>query len=94
MSKESELKNNALALVTEKINKTYGKGTIMKLGDAPVEDIDSISTGSIGIDLALGVGGLPKGRVVEIYGPESSGKTTLTLHAIAEAQKKVVLQPL
>jgi len=88
MSKESELKNNALALVTEKINKTYGKGTIMKLGDAPVEDIDSISTGSIGIDLALGVGGLPKGRVVEIYGPESSGKTTLTLHAIAEAQKK------
>ena len=88
MSKESELKNNALALVTEKINKTYGKGTIMKLGDAPVEDVDSISTGSIGIDLALGVGGLPKGRVVEIYGPESSGKTTLTLHAIAEAQKK------
>ncbi len=88
MSKESELKNNALALVTEKINKTYGKGTIMKLGDAPVEDVDAISTGSIGIDLALGVGGLPKGRVVEIYGPESSGKTTLTLHAIAEAQKK------
>ena len=88
MSKESELKNNALALVTEKINKTYGKGTIMKLGDAPVEDVDSISTGSIGIDLALGVGGLPKGRVIEIYGPESSGKTTLTLHAIAEAQKK------
>jgi recombination protein RecA len=87
MSKESELKNNALALVTEKINKTYGKGTIMKLGDAPVENVDSISTGSIGIDLALGVGGLPKGRVVEIYGPESSGKTTLTLHAIAEAQK-------
>ena len=88
MSKESELKNNALALVTEKINKTYGKGTIMKLGDAPVENVDSISTGSIGIDLALGVGGLPKGRVIEIYGPESSGKTTLTLHAIAEAQKK------
>jgi len=69
------------------LDKTYGKGTIMKLGDAPVIDVEAISTGSIGIDLALGVGGLPKGRVVEIYGPESSGKTTLTLHAIAEAQK-------
>ncbi|MAQ70439.1 MAG: recombinase RecA [Flavobacteriales bacterium] len=88
MSKEAELKSNALALVTEKINKTYGKGTIMKLGDAPVEDVDAISTGSIGIDMALGVGGLPRGRVIEIYGPESSGKTTLTLHAIAEAQKR------
>ena len=88
MSKELESKKNALTLVTEKINKTYGKGTIMKLGDAPVDDVDSISTGSIGIDLALGVGGLPTGRVIEIYGPESSGKTTLTLHAIAEAQKK------
>ena len=88
MSKELEAKQKALALTMEKIEKTYGKGTIMKLGDAPIIDIDSISTGSIGIDLALGVGGLPKGRVVEIYGPESSGKTTLTLHAIAEAQKK------
>jgi recombination protein RecA len=88
MGKELDSKHNALALVTEKINKTYGKGTIMKLGDSPIEDIDAISTGSIGLDLALGVGGLPKGRVVEIYGPESSGKTTLTLHAIAEAQKK------
>ena len=88
MNKELESKKNALELVTDKINKAYGKGTIMKLGDAPVEDVESISTGSIGIDLALGVGGLPKGRVVEIFGPESSGKTTLTLHAIAEAQKK------
>ena len=87
MSKELEAKKKALALTIEKIDKTYGKGTIMKLGDAPVIDVEAISTGSIGIDLALGVGGLPKGRVVEIYGPESSGKTTLTLHAIAEAQK-------
>jgi len=88
MSKELDAKHKALALTMEKIEKTYGKGTIMKLGDAPIIDVDTISTGSIGIDLALGVGGLPKGRVVEIYGPESSGKTTLTLHAIAEAQKK------
>lgn len=88
MGKELDAKHKALALTMEKIDKTYGKGTIMKLGDAPIIDVESISTGSIGIDLALGVGGLPKGRVIEIYGPESSGKTTLTLHAIAEAQKK------
>ncbi|MBF25598.1 MAG: recombinase RecA [Flavobacteriales bacterium] len=88
MSKESVAKQKALELTMEKIEKTYGKGTIMKLGDAPIVDVESISTGSIGIDLALGVVGLPKGRVVEIYGPESSGKTTLTLHAIAEAQRK------
>ena len=88
MSKELDAKQKALALTMEKIDKTYGKGTIMKLGDAPIIDVEAISTGSIGIDLALGVGGLPKGRVVEIFGPESSGKTTLTLHAIAEAQKK------
>ena len=88
MSKELDAKQKALALTMEKIDKTYGKGTIMKLGDAPIIDVESISTGSIGIDLALGVGGLPKGRVVEIFGPESSGKTTLTLHAIAEAQKR------
>jgi len=87
MSKELEAKQKALALTMEKIDKTYGKGTIMKLGDVPVVDVESISTGSIGIDLALGVGGLPRGRVVEIYGPESSGKTTLALHVIAEAQK-------
>ena len=88
MTKELEAKQKALALTMEKIEKTYGKGTIMKLGDAPIIDVEAISTGSLGIDLALGVGGLPKGRVIEIYGPESSGKTTLTLHAIAEAQKK------
>jgi recombination protein RecA len=88
MSKEKDAKMQALSLTMQKIEKTYGKGAIMRLGDAPVIDVESISTGSIGIDLALGVGGLPKGRVVEIYGPESSGKTTLTLHAIAEAQKK------
>ena len=72
----------------EKIDKTYGKGTIMKLGDTMLEPVEVISTGSLGVDLALGVGGFPKGRVVEIYGPESSGKTTLALHAIAESQKK------
>jgi recombination protein RecA len=72
----------------EKIDKTYGKGTIMKLGDTMIEPIEVISTGSLGLDLALGVGGLPKGRVVEIYGPESSGKTTLAIHAIAESQRK------
>ena len=72
----------------EKIDKTYGKGSVMKLGDMTIEKIDSISTGSISIDAALGVGGLPKGRVIEIFGPESSGKTTLTIHAIAECQKQ------
>ncbi|GAB1403705.1 MAG: recombinase RecA [Lentimicrobiaceae bacterium] len=91
MSKDQKENNQerlkALQLTLDKIEKSYGKGTIMKLGDAPVEEMPSISTGSIGLDLALGVNGLPKGRVVEIYGPESSGKTTLALHAIAEAQK-------
>lgn len=72
----------------EKLEKAFGRGSIMRLGDTKVEDIDVISTGSIGLDAALGVGGLPKGRVIEIYGPESSGKTTLALHAIAEAQKQ------
>jgi recombination protein RecA len=81
-------KFKALQLTLDKIEKSYGKGTIMKLGDAPAPDVDSISTGSIGLDSALGIGGFPKGRVVEIYGPESSGKTTLAIHAIAEAQKK------
>jgi len=81
-------KLKALKLTIEKIDKTYGKGTIMKLGDSVIEPIDVISTGSLGLDLALGVGGLPKGRVIEIYGPESSGKTTLSIHAIAESQKK------
>ena len=84
MSTKKDAKLKALQLTMEKIDKTYGKGSIMKLGDVAVEDVEAIPTGSIGLDLALGVGGLPKGRVVEIYGPESSGKTTLTIHAIAE----------
>ena len=82
-------KEKALNQALEQIQKQYGKGAIMKLGDAgPVTNLDVISTGSISLDLATGVGGYPKGRIIEIYGPESSGKTTLTLHAIAEAQKK------
>jgi recombination protein RecA len=80
-------KLKALQLTLDKLERSYGKGAIMKLGDDPIENIPAISTGSISLDAALGVGGLPKGRVVEIYGPESSGKTTLALHAIAEAQK-------
>ncbi|HTA82078.1 MAG TPA: recombinase RecA [Bacteroidia bacterium] len=80
-------KLKALQLTIEKIEKTYGKGTIMKMGDAAGESIEVISTGSLTLDLALGVGGYPKGRIVEIYGPESSGKTTLALHAIANVQK-------
>lgn len=80
-------KLQALERTLGNIEKHYGKGTIMKLGDSPVENLPAISTGSIGLDSALGIGGLPKGRVVEIYGPESSGKTTLAIHAVAEAQK-------
>lgn len=86
--KEKEAKLKALKLTLDKMDKTYGKGTVMKMSDQAVVDVDAISTGSLGLDLALGVGGYPRGRVIEIYGPESSGKTTLTLHAIAEAQKK------
>src|ERR1700759_1088177 len=85
MSSIEKLK--ALQLTLDKLEKSYGKGTIMKLGDTAIEPIDVISTGSIGLDIALGVGGLPKGRVVEIYGPESSGKTTLAIHAIAASQR-------
>lgn len=81
-------KLKALQLTLDKIEKSYGKGAIMKMSDHPVEEIDTISTGSVGVDMALGIGGLPKGRIIEIYGPESSGKTTLAIHAIAEAQKK------
>ncbi len=87
MSKEKEAKLKALQLTVDKLEKTYGKGTIMKLGDKQVVDVDAISTGSLTLDIALGIGGFPRGRVVEIYGPESSGKTTLAIHAIAEAQK-------
>lgn len=86
MSKEKEAKLKALKLTLDKLDKAYGKGTVMKMSDSAVEDIDAIPSGSLGLDIALGVGGYPRGRVVEIYGPESSGKTTLTLHAIAEAQ--------
>ena len=85
--KEKTAKLKALQLTLDKLDKTYGKGSVMKLGDVVTEEIDAISSGSLGLDLALGVGGYPRGRVIEIYGPESSGKTTLTLHAIAEAQK-------
>ncbi|MES2796777.1 MAG: recombinase RecA [Bacteroidota bacterium] len=77
----------ALQTTLDKLDKTYGKGTVMRLSDQAVMEVPTISTGSLGLDLALGIGGLPRGRVVEIYGPESSGKTTLTMHAIAEAQK-------
>src|SRR5690554_5723582 len=80
-------KLKALQLTLDKIDKTYGKGAIMKLGDRAIVDVPVISTGSIGLDMALGVGGFPRGRVIEIYGPESSGKTTLAIHAIAECQK-------
>ncbi len=87
MEKEREAKLKALQLTMDKLEKTYGKGAVMKMGDVTAEDIACISTGSLGLDLALGIGGFPKGRVVEIYGPESSGKTTLAIHAMAEAQK-------
>jgi recombination protein RecA len=87
MSSEKDAKLKALKLTLDKLDKTYGKGAVMKMGDQAIEDVESIPTGSLGLDVALGVGGYPRGRVIEIYGPESSGKTTLTLHAIAEAQK-------
>ena len=85
---DAESKLKALQTTLEKLDKTYGKGTVMRLSDSKVLDIPTISTGSLGLDLALGIGGMPRGRVVEIYGPESSGKTTLAMHCIAEAQKK------
>ena len=87
MASDKDSKLKALQLTLDRLDKTYGKGTVMKMGDSVHEVVESISTGSIGLDFALGVGGYPRGRVVEIYGPESSGKTTLTLHAIAECQK-------
>ncbi len=87
MSNDKTAKLKALQLTMDKLDKTYGKGAVMKMGDKAVEEVDVIPSGSLGLDIALGVGGYPRGRVVEIYGPESSGKTTLTLHAIAETQK-------
>ena len=86
--KENEDKLKALKMTIDKLEKSYGKGVVMKMSDDNVVKVDSISTGSLGLDIGLGVGGFPKGRVVEIYGPESSGKTTLAMHCIAEAQKK------
>jgi recombination protein RecA len=85
---DAKEKLKALQLTIDKLEKTYGKGTVMKLSDEKVMDVPSISTGSLGLDIALGIGGIPRGRVTEIYGPESSGKTTLTMHMIAEAQRK------
>ncbi|MEM9417035.1 MAG: recombinase RecA [Bacteroidota bacterium] len=87
MSDKTE-KLKALQLTIDKLEKTYGKGTVMKLSDNKVVDVPATSTGSLGLDLALGIGGIPKGRIIEVYGPESSGKTTLSLHCIAEVQKK------
>jgi len=88
MAEVKEEKLKALQATLDRLDKSYGKGTVMRLGDDAIEDLDVISAGSISLNRALGVGGYPKGRVVEIYGPESSGKTTLAIHAIAEAQKK------
>jgi recombination protein RecA len=85
---DAKEKLKALQLTLDKLEKTYGKGTVMKLSDEKVMDVPAISTGSLGLDIALGIGGIPRGRITEIYGPESSGKTTLTLHCIAEAQRK------
>ena len=92
MAKEDTQKVNieklkALQLTMDKIEKSYGKGSIMRMGDKPVDDVQAIHSGSIALDIAMGIGGYPKGRVIEIFGPESSGKTTLAIHAIAEAQK-------
>ena len=87
MSMDKNEKLKTLKLTMDRLDKTYGKGTVMRLGDAPVVEADTISTGSLSLDLALGINGFPKGRIVEIYGPESSGKTTLAIHAIAECQK-------
>lgn len=87
MGQDKSAKLKSLQLTLDKLDKTYGKGAVMKLGDEVVEQVEAISSGSIGLNIALGIGGYPRGRVIEIYGPESSGKTTLTLHAIAECQK-------
>lgn len=88
MSTDIKEKLKALQLTIDKLDKAYGKGTVMKMGDQKVDNIDALSSGSLSLDIALGIGGYPTGRIIEIYGPESSGKTTLSMHAIAEAQKK------
>lgn len=88
MSTDVKEKLRALQLTIDKLDKAYGKGTVMKMSDQKVEDMEALSTGSLSLDIALGIGGYPTGRIIEIYGPESSGKTTLSMHAIAEAQKK------
>jgi len=88
MSSEKESKQKSLQSAVDRLEKTYGKGIIMRMGDKQVLDVETISTGSLGLDIALGVNGLPKGRIIEIYGPESSGKTTLAIHAIAQCQKQ------
>ncbi len=88
MANEKDSKLKALQMTLDRLDKTYGKGTVMRLGEKQVEEVEIISTGSLGLDIALGIGGFPKGRIIEIYGPESSGKTTLAIHAIAECQKK------
>lgn len=88
MANERDAKLKALQSTLDRLDKTYGKGTVMKLGDKQTVEIDTIPTGSLGLDIALGINGLPKGRIVEIYGPESSGKTTIAIHAIAECQKQ------
>ena len=85
---EDKEKSKALEAALSQIERAYGKGSIMKLGENSVVQMEAISTGSLGLDIALGIGGLPRGRIIEIYGPESSGKTTLTLHAVAQAQKE------
>ena len=88
MAEEKLSKLKSLDIAIEQIEKDHGKGSIMKLGDKPAAKLESISTGSISLDAALGIGGVPRGRIVEVYGPESSGKTTIALHAIAEIQKR------
>ena len=85
---DNKEKLKALQLTIDKLEKTYGKGTVMKMSDKSIEPMEALPTGSLGLDIALGIGGLPTGRIIEIYGPESSGKTTLSMHAIAECQKR------